>query len=77
MYSKLVSWLPELRIVEIVRSVVAIEMEFVIDALPVELIGMTSAMMCKFIKFYADQLLITLGYHVITKSGICLNGWKQ
>ena len=54
MYSKLVSWLPELQIVEIVSSAVAIEMEFVLDALPVKLNGMNSAMMCNYIKFCAD-----------------------
>jgi ribonucleoside-diphosphate reductase subunit M2 len=37
-------------------------MEFVVDALPVELIGMNSSMMCNYIKFCADRLLIALGY---------------
>jgi hypothetical protein len=32
-------------------------MEFVVDALPVELIGINSAMMCNYIKFFANQLL--------------------
>jgi ribonucleoside-diphosphate reductase subunit M2 len=50
-YLKLVNWLPELRIVEIVSSVVAIEMEFVVDALPVKLFGMNSAIMCNYIRF--------------------------
>jgi ribonucleoside-diphosphate reductase subunit M2 len=36
-------------------------MEFVADSLPVELIGMNSAMMCNYIKFCADQLLMALG----------------
>jgi ribonucleoside-diphosphate reductase subunit M2 len=40
LYSKLINKLPESRIVEIVSSIrVKIEMEFVVDALPVELIG--------------------------------------
>ena len=51
----------ESRIVEIIRSAVAIEMEFVVDALPVELIGMNSTMMCNYIKFCADRLLLCLG----------------
>jgi ribonucleoside-diphosphate reductase subunit M2 len=54
MHSKLVSWLPESWIIEIVSSAVAIKMEFVVDALPVKLIGMNSAMMCNYIKFCAD-----------------------
>ncbi len=69
MYSKLVNRLPESRIVEIVSSEVAIEMEFVVDALPVKLIGINSAMMCNYIKFCADQLLITLGCQCHYKVG--------
>jgi ribonucleoside-diphosphate reductase subunit M2 len=61
LYSKLVNRLPELQIVEIVSSAVEIKMEFVVDALPVKLIGMNSLMMCNYIKFCADQLLVTLG----------------
>ncbi len=61
LYSKLLNRLPESWIVEIVRSAVDIKMEFVVDALPVELIGMNSVMMCNYIKFCADQLLLTLG----------------
>ena len=37
-------------------------MEFVVDALPVELIGMNSSMMCDYIKFCSNQLLIAHGY---------------
>jgi ribonucleotide reductase beta subunit family protein with ferritin-like domain len=44
-----------------VSSTVAIEMEFVVDALPVELIGMNSAMMCNYIRWGANQLLLSLG----------------
>jgi ribonucleoside-diphosphate reductase subunit M2 len=62
LYSKLVNRLPESRIVEILCSAVAIEMEFIVDALPVELIGINSTLMCNYIKFCADQLLLCLGY---------------
>ncbi len=61
LYSKLIHKLLELRIIEIISSAVEIEMEFVVDALPVELIGMNSTLMCYYIKFCADQLLLTLG----------------
>ncbi len=60
LYSKLVNRLPESRIVEIISSAVAIEMEFVVDALPVKLTGMNSTMMCNYIKFCADRLLLCL-----------------
>jgi ribonucleoside-diphosphate reductase subunit M2 len=62
LYSKLINKLPESCIVEIVSSIrVKIEMEFVVDALPVELIGMNSGMMCNYIRFCADRLLLSLG----------------
>jgi ribonucleotide reductase beta subunit family protein with ferritin-like domain len=61
LYSKLINKLPESRIVEIVSSAVKIEMEFVTGALPVELIGMNSGMMCNYIRFCADRLLLSLG----------------
>ncbi len=44
-------------------------MEFVVDALPVELIGVNLIMMCNCIKFCADQLLITLGCSRYCKIG--------
>jgi ribonucleoside-diphosphate reductase subunit M2 len=61
LYSKLINRLSESRIVKIINSAVEIEMEFVVDALPVELIGMNSTMMCTYIKFCADRLLVALG----------------
>jgi ribonucleoside-diphosphate reductase subunit M2 len=61
LYSKLINWLLDSWIVEIMSSAVVIKMEFIVDALPVKLIGMTSAMMCNYIKFCANQLLLTLG----------------
>ncbi len=44
-------------------------MEFVVDALPVELIGMNLTMMCNYIKFCADRLLVTLGCRRHYKTG--------
>jgi ribonucleoside-diphosphate reductase subunit M2 len=63
--------------VEMIRSAVKIEMEFVAEVLPVELIGTNSAMMCDYIKFGADRLLITFGCHRRYKVGIHLNEWKR
>ena len=57
MYSKLENKLPQERIQAIIRDAVEIEKEFVSDALPVELIGMNSKMMCQYIEFCADRLL--------------------
>jgi ribonucleoside-diphosphate reductase beta chain len=40
---------------------VSIEKEFVTDALPVSLIGMNAELMCEYIEFCADRLLVALG----------------
>lgn len=53
----------EFRIREIITQAVAIEKEFVRDALPVSLIGMNAKLMSEYIEFVADRLLITLGYN--------------
>jgi len=60
-YSKLVNKLTTQRIQDIICMAVEIEKEFVSDALPVELIGMNSGMMCTYIEFCADRLLQSLG----------------
>ncbi|MFY8033905.1 MAG: ribonucleotide-diphosphate reductase subunit beta, partial [Flexibacteraceae bacterium] len=49
------------RILEIITDAVAIEQEFVTDALPVDLIGMNSRLMNQYIEFVADRLLVSLG----------------
>ena len=45
----------------IVTEAVAIEQEFVCDALPVDLIGMNKGLMSQYIEFVADRLLVALG----------------
>ncbi len=61
----LVSQLPEDTVKEIIKDAVAIEKEFVCDALPVRLIGMNADLMCQYIEFVADRLLLALGYSKI------------
>lgn len=46
----------------IIMEAVEFEKEFVSDALPVSLIGMNAEMMCDYIEFVADRLLVSLGY---------------
>jgi len=46
---------------EIIMDAVAIEKEFVTDAIPVRLIGMNSDLMAQYIEFVADRLLVELG----------------
>jgi ribonucleoside-diphosphate reductase subunit M2 len=45
----------------IIMEAVTIEQEFLTDALPVSLIGMNAKLMCQYIEFVADRLLVALG----------------
>jgi len=67
-YGHLVNKLPDQRIKDIVCDAVTIEKEFVSDALPVELIGMNSTMMCQYIEFCADRLLAALNVPKVYKA---------
>lgn len=49
------------RIAEIVEDAVAVETEFITESLPVDLLGMNSALMGQYIQFVADHLLVSLG----------------
>ncbi len=53
--------LPESSIYDLIKDAVAIEQEFVSDALPVSLIGMNAELMKQYIEFVADHLLVSLG----------------
>jgi ribonucleoside-diphosphate reductase beta chain len=57
----LVNKLPSSQVAEIIQEAVEIEKEFIIDALPVKLIGMNSDLMSQYIEFVADRLLVELG----------------
>jgi len=61
LYSQLKHKLPTSKVTEIIRDAVEIEKEFVRDAIPVRLIGMNADLMCQYIEFVADRLLISLG----------------
>lgn len=53
--------LPQEQVSRIIADAVAIESEFVVDALPVRLIGMNATLMIQYIQFVADRLLLELG----------------
>jgi ribonucleoside-diphosphate reductase beta chain len=57
----LVNKLPKEEVAKIIRDAVEIEKEFVVESLPVRLIGMNSDLMCQYIEFVADRLLSELG----------------
>jgi ribonucleoside-diphosphate reductase beta chain len=61
LYSQLVHPLPESTVHAIIQHAVEIEKEFVVSALPVKLIGMNADLMCQYIEFVADRLLVALG----------------
>jgi len=51
--------------ISIITDAVVFEKEFVTDAIPVSLIGMNAELMCQYIEFVADRLLISLGYNKV------------
>ncbi|MBL7926717.1 MAG: ribonucleotide-diphosphate reductase subunit beta [Bacteroidia bacterium] len=61
LYSMLNEKLPVTTVQKLIADAVTIEKEFVSDALPVNLIGMNAELMCQYIEFVADRLLVALG----------------
>ena len=68
LYGMLNKKLSQEKIYSIIKDAVECEHEFVTDALPVSLIGMNSKLMCQYIEFVADRLLMSLGYPKIYNS---------
>lgn len=68
LYSMLEEKLTRERVYEIITEAVRYEHEFVTSALPVSLIGMNSKLMCQYIEFVADRLLVALGYDKVYNS---------
>uniref|UniRef100_A0A0X3NX54 ribonucleoside-diphosphate reductase n=1 Tax=Schistocephalus solidus TaxID=70667 RepID=A0A0X3NX54_SCHSO len=56
------------RVEKIMREAVDIEVEFLTDALPVDLIGMNCRLMAQYIRFVADRLLTELGFEKIYRA---------
>jgi ribonucleotide reductase beta subunit family protein with ferritin-like domain len=65
LYRKLTNRLSESEVHQIIREAVAIETEFIIEALPCRLLGMNSGLMTQYIQFVADRLCVQLGYKKI------------
>jgi len=57
----LVNKLPKEEVEEIITVAVDIEKEFILESLPVKLIGMNAELMSQYIEFVADRLLVELG----------------
>lgn len=65
LYNSLEKKLQKGKIEEIIKDAVAIETEFICDALPCRLLGMNADLMSQYIKFVADRLCVQLGYKKI------------
>jgi len=56
MYKLVINKLPEEEVVELIKETVDLAVEFITVAIPVDLIGINSQEMIKYIKFTADQI---------------------
>jgi ribonucleoside-diphosphate reductase beta chain len=56
------------RIKEIICGALEIEKEFILEALPVRLIGMNSELMSQYLEFVTDRLLVSLGVSKVYNS---------
>ena len=65
LYTKLLKKVNKNKINELIKEAVAIEKEFITEALPCRLIGMNSNLMATYIEFIADRLCVQLGYEPI------------
>lgn len=62
LYGKIKNRLKKSQVNKIIKEAVKIEKNFIIKALPCELIGMNADLMSQYIEFVADRLLVQLGY---------------
>ena len=65
LYSHIQNKVSNDRVIEMFKSAVEIEKEFICDSLKCDLLGMNKTKMCEYIEFVADRLLIQLGYQKI------------
>ena len=62
LFHKLIRKPKKSKVHDLFNEAVAIEKEFICDALPCKLIGMNNELMSQYIEFVADRLLVQLGY---------------
>jgi ribonucleoside-diphosphate reductase subunit M2 len=68
LYSKLNNKLPSEEVNNIFKEAVEIAQNFMVESLPVRLIGMNSDLMKAYIEYVADRLLVSLGYEKLYNS---------
>jgi ribonucleotide reductase beta subunit family protein with ferritin-like domain len=71
LFSYVVNKPSEVVVHDIFKDAVAIEIEFITQAIPCNLLGMNSDLMTEYIKFTADRLLVQLGYSQIWNISKC------
>ncbi len=64
----LITKVPKERIKEIIVDALDIEREFILESLPVRLIGMNSDLMAQYLEFVTDRLLVELGCEKVYNS---------
>jgi len=71
-YKKLKHKLSQEVVANMFKEAVEIEKLFTTDAIPCRLIGMNSKLMCEYIEFVADRLIVQLGYKPIYDKKKCV-----
>ena len=64
-YEHLLNKVSQKRVAEIINEAVDIEIEFITESIPCNMIGMNTKLMIEYIKYVADRLLIQLGFQKI------------
>jgi ribonucleoside-diphosphate reductase beta chain len=62
LYSMIKNRLSQQDIYELIEAAVNIEIEFITESIPCNLLGMNAILMQEYIKFVADRLIVQLGY---------------
>jgi ribonucleotide reductase beta subunit family protein with ferritin-like domain len=65
LYSMIKNKLDQVEVHDLIKEAVDIELEFIIDSIPCNMLGMNSELMQEYIKFVADRLVVQLGYEKI------------
>jgi len=67
LYGMMVNRIDEETVHSMFIEALDIEKEFIVESLPCKLIGMNSVLMCQYLEFVSDRLLVQLGYSKIYK----------
>lgn len=67
LYNMIINKIDEEIVHSMFKEALDIEKEFIVDSLPCKLIGMNSTLMCQYLEYVADRLLVQLGYNKIYK----------